>query len=219
MSLYEDLGVTEDATPQEIKKAFKSRSLKNHPDKGGNSEDFNRINAAYLVLRDPEKRKRYDETGEVESNTGPTKMEIATQLVAQNLFNVMEVHSFAKRNYFPDMVEAFAAKERSLNMAIDELKRKVVKFTYLKDNTKASELFMTIMENKVHKMHKELEGLDEELTMLMACVEVCRECEYLGEVPAPRPQDRNIRDRSYLHNTDEVYGSPWTGSPWVDPGA
>lgn len=61
---YELLGVSKNATTDEIKKAFRKKALKEHPDKGGDPEKFKDLNVAYEVLSDPEKRKIYDQYGE-----------------------------------------------------------------------------------------------------------------------------------------------------------
>lgn len=61
---YEILGVSKDASADEIKKAFRRLAVLHHPDKeGGNEEKFKEINEAYEVLKDAEKRKRYDQFG------------------------------------------------------------------------------------------------------------------------------------------------------------
>ena len=57
---YNVLGVDEKATPEQIKKAFRKASLKNHPDRGGSKESFQKINDAYQTLGDPEKKRQYD---------------------------------------------------------------------------------------------------------------------------------------------------------------
>jgi len=57
---YETLGVNKNSTQDEIKKAFRKLSLKHHPDRGGNNEQFQKIGAAYEVLKDPIKRQQYD---------------------------------------------------------------------------------------------------------------------------------------------------------------
>jgi molecular chaperone DnaJ len=60
---YEILGVKKDASPDEIKKAFRRAATQHHPDRGGDEEKFKEINEAYEVLKDADKRKRYDQFG------------------------------------------------------------------------------------------------------------------------------------------------------------
>lgn len=60
MDHYETLGISRDASEQEIKKAFRKLASKHHPDKGGDQEQFKRIQGAYEVLSDPDKRAQYD---------------------------------------------------------------------------------------------------------------------------------------------------------------
>lgn len=58
---YLILGVAADATPDEIKAAFRRRALELHPDVSGlPSEPFLELQEAYAVLANPERRRRYD---------------------------------------------------------------------------------------------------------------------------------------------------------------
>ena len=57
---YSILGVNEDATQDEIKKAYRKLAKENHPDKGGDEELFKKISVAYDTVGDEEKRKQYD---------------------------------------------------------------------------------------------------------------------------------------------------------------
>jgi DnaJ-domain-containing protein 1 len=61
---YDILGVSKDASQDEIKKSFRNLALKYHPDKNGNSEEskqrFTKIIEAYEVLSDEQARKNYD---------------------------------------------------------------------------------------------------------------------------------------------------------------
>jgi molecular chaperone DnaJ len=61
---YEVLGVKKDASPDEIKKAFRRAAVQHHPDKeGGDETKFKEVNEAYDVLKDSQKRQRYDQFG------------------------------------------------------------------------------------------------------------------------------------------------------------
>jgi DnaJ-class molecular chaperone len=76
---YEILGVSKQATPEELKKAYRKLALEYHPDRNKTKEaedTFKEINAAYEVLSDPEKKRTYDQVGHQAysqngGNTGP----------------------------------------------------------------------------------------------------------------------------------------------------
>ncbi|NII85570.1 MULTISPECIES: DnaJ C-terminal domain-containing protein [unclassified Pedobacter] len=64
---YKILDLKKDATPEDIKKAYRKLARKHHPDLNPNNEEankkFQQINEANEVLSDPEKRKKYDKYG------------------------------------------------------------------------------------------------------------------------------------------------------------
>jgi DnaJ-class molecular chaperone len=60
MNHYETLGVSETATQDEIKKAYRKLATKHHPDKGGDTATFQKIAQAYDTVGDESKRAQYD---------------------------------------------------------------------------------------------------------------------------------------------------------------
>lgn len=60
---YEILGVAKNASPDEVKRAYRKLAQQYHPDKGGDAQKFKEVNEAYQVLSDPQKRAQYDRFG------------------------------------------------------------------------------------------------------------------------------------------------------------
>lgn len=60
MDLYKILAVDKNSSQEEIKKAYRKASMKHHPDRGGNAEEFKKINRAYEILGDEIKKNDYD---------------------------------------------------------------------------------------------------------------------------------------------------------------
>jgi molecular chaperone DnaJ len=70
-NLYDTLGVPKNASPAEVKKAYRKLAREHHPDQGGDEARFKEIQGAYDVLSDPEKRKQYDQFGSANGRGGP----------------------------------------------------------------------------------------------------------------------------------------------------
>lgn len=65
MNLYEILGCETTATQEEIKKAYKVKAMKYHPDRGGDIDRFKALQQAYEILSDEQSREHYDTTGKI----------------------------------------------------------------------------------------------------------------------------------------------------------
>ncbi len=82
---YKILGMPRDASPQELKKAYRQLAKELHPDHNPDDQEaeerFKDVSAAYTVVSDPEKRKLYDEFGEMGLREGfdPDAYQAATQ--------------------------------------------------------------------------------------------------------------------------------------------
>jgi curved DNA-binding protein len=87
---YRELGVSRDASADEIKKAYRKLAVKYHPDKnkGDKSaeEKFKKISEAYAVLSDPEKKKQYDTYGSTDFHQKYSQEDIFRNFDFSNIF-------------------------------------------------------------------------------------------------------------------------------------
>ncbi len=63
--LYAVMGLTRDASADDIKRAYRRESLLRHPDRGGTKESFQELQEANEILSDPAKKAQYDATGQI----------------------------------------------------------------------------------------------------------------------------------------------------------
>jgi len=73
---YKILGLERNCGDSDIKKAYRRESLRHHPDKGGDEEQFKLVVEAHTVLSDPQRRQRYDDGEDEDGQTsaGPGGM-------------------------------------------------------------------------------------------------------------------------------------------------
>lgn len=117
IDLYEVLGVPVGASDDDIKAAFR-RLVKNaHPDMdGGNRAAFDRLQVAYDVLMDPERRAHYDATGEITKQQPDNANGAPLALLAQVLDAALD--RVAKQNMQPKNMNIVAMMREHLEADI-----------------------------------------------------------------------------------------------------
>ncbi len=109
MSHYETLDVPKDASSADIKRAYRRQSRKHHPDRqGGDHKAMVALNRAFETLSDPEKRARYDKTGE-DAPRVPTLDERAREILMRLFDECVE--------RLPDTVDVVMVMRDSLAQA------------------------------------------------------------------------------------------------------
>ncbi len=179
MNHYETLGVASDATPDEIKRAFRKKSSQHHPDKpGGDAEKMAAVNAAYECLGDPERRLGYDQTGR-DPAKGPTLDDVAEHalqtLIRQllddgrpgNLVHMLETH--IKRGV-ESIKKDIALSERvvaRLSKQLDRVTRKGGR----------TSLFNRVLQEQIGRAESEIEQGRRQIEVSERSLEILREHE------------------------------------------
>ena len=100
MNPYNWLNVSQMASGEEIRKAYKSLILINHPDKGGSAEKFNKIHEAYEMLSNPVTKNIID-------TFGAQSIELVQNILINNLLQnkglVDDMNLCIKQNDFPQL--------------------------------------------------------------------------------------------------------------------
>jgi hypothetical protein len=117
---YEVLGLRKDASPEDVKAAYRKRAKASHPDAGGDAKEFVAVKAAHVVLSDPVKRKRFDDTGEIDDDGPDNADQPALQVIAQLLQVIIA------GDVDPLMHDAVEAMRRTINAKIGEIRNKIV---------------------------------------------------------------------------------------------
>ena len=71
---YKVLGIDRDATPAQVKSAFRRRAMQTHPDTGGSAKEFDRVNRSNIVLSDPKRREKFDRTGKMDEDSAENSL-------------------------------------------------------------------------------------------------------------------------------------------------
>lgn len=154
---YQTLNIPRDASAADVRKAYRRKSSKAHPDKGGSDQAMAEINRAYEVLGDPQRRLQYDQTGEtaprpsIEVEARAALLEIFSKLLAHDDINITEQARAVLAN-----TKALAESQRA------ELRqrRKVLEKRRSKVKTKSGE-------NLVHQLiDQQLVGINRALAQI-----------------------------------------------------
>lgn len=98
---YEMLDVQRDVEEREIKAAYRRRSKILHPDAGGTQAEFEMLTNCRDLLLDPDRRKRYDETGEFEEKEPNNDLAGALSIISS--FFTSQINRFVQSGFDPEL--------------------------------------------------------------------------------------------------------------------
>jgi curved DNA-binding protein CbpA len=210
-SLYEILGLEKDATAEDVKKAYRKKAQKAHPDRKGGSEDAMReVNDAYAVLSDADKRAHYDKTGQ-NSAREPSIDEVAMQSLAK-AFDDMLTEEAPRGNIVLHIERGIADAIKRCEVEIKKFERYLAKLndkaTTVTKKTSGGDtvdLWTNVVEKRRERYELALLAARMALSVNLRSKELLSEYEGTGEAPPPG------REAAEALRAD-FFRSNWTGA-------
>jgi curved DNA-binding protein CbpA len=186
MSLYDILGVAKDAGAAVIKAAYRKKAQAAHPDKeGGSQERFLAVQKAFDVLSDPERRERYDATGQ--TDPAPDKRQQIISEVAGLLLALIDVqdvdHTDLIASAIQQIDQARQAVEKSKQdheKKIDRKRRALARLTCGEDS-----IVLDMIEGAIRQHEDAIAKADEVVEHHAEMIKLLETYKYQAD---PRPQ-------------------------------
>jgi len=180
---YQILGVRKNATLKSIKAAYKKMSSKLHPDKNkeDTTEQFQELKHAYEVLKDPDRRAHYNQTGNDDFVNASKITEQANNVLLNTYMAIVERSNFEPKNYFFDMQNEMKGGLAKMAQDIVIIEDKVRKLEYLINHTEGDEFLGLAMGSKVAHMKHQVVLIKEKLDVVKRALELLKVYKYTGE--------------------------------------
>jgi curved DNA-binding protein CbpA len=184
MTHYETLGVPKDADAAQIKAAFRKLASLHHPDRGdGDHEAMARVNEAYAVLSDPERRKRYDEGGGTGTDTRESRalnhlQQLFAEAIEQDENPILaHVNSQITKARFNIMSQRSAAEVK-----INRLKKNLGTVTR---KSQGENYPMVMIQGRIDKIESVIKIMERDLDDLTRVDEMLKDFEGTSQVLQP----------------------------------
>jgi DnaJ-class molecular chaperone len=227
--LYEELGVDRDADAAAIKRAHRKAAKRTHPDvEGGDRDEFERIQHAYMVLSDPDMRARYDRGDDINQQRPPIEVQ-AVSVLCEAFNNAMQqvddiIHDdimAVTRDLIGEGAKRVRNQRDHIIVVIDKLETIIGRL-----KAKGERDFIgNALRDQLNDARRGLEQLEEQIKVHMAAAEMTKDFEYQVDEREPIWNPSNW-DRPTTLTLEDYYnmaqrGPRRPGGPFVrvDPGA
>lgn len=146
--LYNMLDLDENATKEEIKKAYRQKCKKAHPDLGGNAEEFKKISLAYEILIDDDKKFAYESGIELKKDIKQEAINYILQEYTQLILNTPH-DKLLCTNLLKHIDKDISIKLNEINKLSRKTKKTIKKLLDKKKKVKFIDNLQDIVFNKV----------------------------------------------------------------------
>lgn len=177
--LYDELGVPKDADKAAIKRAYRSRAKKVHPDTpGGDEAKFRQLSTAFRILSDDEKREHYDKTGQTDDPPDNTMAEVMSivnraidaalareDVLSQPLFEMCESGIWDSRAE----VKRQIAKTKVVQERLEKVRKKI------RFRGKGEDLVTRGIDARLEQLRRALAGMERNVELLTKALDVLKD--------------------------------------------
>ena len=211
---YSTLGVPRDANEATIRRAFRKQARRAHPDGGGSDDAFNQLKNAYDILSDPERRRRYDQTGETEqSPPNPREAKIIEVLsigLDLALFKLASKPQEGRNiNILQLTLLEIEEKRKEWTNQRANYQQALAVSEQLKDRFEVDEgpnLLEKVVSGRINICEQHIAALDDKIQLIDEAIELLRKAKFkapLGiEHSQDTPPERNEAHESFLRLLD-----------------
>lgn len=225
---YKVLKVRKNATAAQIEKAFRKRCMETHTDRGGDAEEFAKVQRAAAVLRDPERRRKYDETGVIDEDPVPNNEESeAFQIIMETFDSVLNQALMSEYDLTEvDIIHSMALKIEGRNTSAKEKQRRAKHVIKSLGKTKGRfsskngkhDHFEAVIANNIAHAELLLKQAEDEEKIVLNAQEILSGIKYKTENQEPEEGDMKpfkraaiVWDSSRL--VDQLVGQMFGGEP------
>ena len=186
---YEILGVDKTAASADIRKAYRRKAKKAHPDTGGSAAEMDKLSNAVTILSDPVRRAKFDETGQADAS--PDNLTTAAINNITALLNSLLMSDREIPDYKRAMSAQFEAKKDEVRRALMPLERAIKRAARIKKRWKrkkkaAQEDFIARAIDWQVERHKEaLAKGEHDIRILDRCIEILDGYTFSAEASSP----------------------------------
>lgn len=194
--LYKTLGVEKDAEKPDIKKAYRTKAKKVHPDHNGDAEKFGALKKAYDILSDDERRAKYDATGDMDEKT-PDNPLTAVVSVIGGMFNLL-LQECAQTGQSPLEIDICDRIKMNLDKGISEMQKQIrINKNVLETDQKLSgrfkkkkpeelNIFEAIVTTRIRDVRLNITNLENMIEKSKEAIEMVKEYDFKADASSVR---------------------------------
>jgi curved DNA-binding protein CbpA len=214
MNLYEILGLGPDATPAQIKAAYRREAKACHPDAGGTTEAFQNVERAYRILKDPEKRARYDETGQSDDRPDNDEAD-ALSVLASMVEHALSKDDLKHHDLIGDMRKQLNADIKKANENVAEARDYIDRALDARKRLKTKQpALLAMIDQKAGQAQQAIVTLERQAKLRERALEMLADASFEFEPREPQPWgawnevDTDVLRRAYQQKNSRMWGGP-----------